>query len=94
MFKECILNIISQFFTKQVNQITNNKKTDILRYYISKKNSLEILNLEDINKLIQEYNEINFVNINSKYSEDSDGEPDLIIDYYLDNDEFKYILYF
>ena len=77
IFKEAILNIISQFETKVINEVNNSKKTDLLKYYISKKENPNILEANDIKNLIKEYKELNFKNINSKYSDISDGEPDI-----------------
>ena len=77
IFKEAIINIILQFEVKVINEVNNNKKTDLLIFYISKKESNNILDSNDIKKLIIDYKEIQFKNINTKYSDISDDEPDI-----------------
>ena len=73
------MNIIVQFSNKIVNISRNINKTEILKFYINKKNDIDLLNEEEIEKLKQVYSEIHFYNINEKYSENSDGEPELNI---------------
>ena len=79
IFRQCILNIIVQFSNKIVNISRNINKTEILKFYINKKNDIDLLNEEEIEKLKQIYSKIHFYNINEKYSENSDGEPELNI---------------
>ena len=61
------------------------KKTEQLKFYISKKNNIDLLNSEEIDKLWLDYDEINLVNINSSYCETGNGEHDIIYSAF-DND--------
>ena len=65
---------------KYSNDLNNNKTTDLLKYYISKKKSNNILDSSHIKKLFQEYKELQFKNINTKYSDISEGEQIIEID--------------
>ena len=42
---------------------------------------------DEIDKYKQVYSEIQFNNINEKYSENSDGEPELIISYIVNDSD-------
>ena len=76
IFRQCILNIILQFSNILVNNTRNTNKTEILKFYI-KQNDANLLNKEEIEKLNQAYNELDFYNINEKYSDCSNWEPEL-----------------
>ena len=69
--------IILQFSNKIVNNTRNTNKTEILKVYINKQNDVNLLNKEEIEKLKQAYDELDFYNINEKYSNCSDREPEL-----------------
>lgn len=78
MFRECILYIILQFSNKIINKSLEKNKTEILKFYVNKKSKIDLITIDEIKKLKQNYDEINFININGKYSEELNGEPVLI----------------
>ena len=78
LFRECILNIILQFSNKVINESLEKNKTELLKFYVNKKGKIDLLTIDEIKKLKQEYDDINFININEKYSDELNGEPDLI----------------
>lgn len=83
----CILDIIVQFKIKTTeNNNLDNKKSEILDFYIKLvgNNDDNLITNEDYDKILILYEELSFPNINKKYSEDSDGEVDILYD---DEDE-------
>ena len=57
------------------NKYINSQKTEILKYYISKRNDDKLLDKNDIDNLEKDFEEIE--NINNDYSNNSDGEPEM-----------------
>ena len=87
LFRECILDIIVQFKIKTTeNSNLDKKKSEILDFYIKRvgNNDDNLITNEDYDKILILYEELSFPNINKKYSEDSDGEVDILYD---DEDE-------
>ncbi len=75
LFGESILNLITQFENKSENEALDNKKSDLISFYINRNNnSLNILNNTDFKKIISLYNEIEFTYINKYYIEDNMGD--------------------
>lgn len=84
IFRNSILSIIDQFENKIINQTIENKKSDILTFYINKEKEVKILNTSDIRLLSDIYNEVQFININKNYIELNKDELDII--YYEDEE--------
>lgn len=84
IFRNSILSIIDQFENKIINQTIENKKSDILTFYINKEKEVKILNTSDIRLLTDIYNEVQFININKNYIELNKDELDII--YYEDEE--------
>ena len=94
IFNKIILNNIAQFDTKNLNEDKNNRKSDLLKFYIEKNyDNCNILSNKEIENLKVIYEDIKFKNINNsfgivdnqeieyfEYGESSDDE----------NDEFLY----
>ena len=79
IFRESILNIITQFKNKEINSENNLKKSELILFYIKRSNkNLNPLSKNEIDNLIQLYNEIQFENINSEYNDAMDLEPDIV----------------
>ena len=51
LFRECILNIILQFSNKIVNSEVEKTKSEILKFYVNKKNKINLLNMDEIKKI-------------------------------------------
>ena len=73
-----ILMVIEQFENKSDNISIENKKSDILKFYIKNCNNSKILNTEEINELYDIYNDVKFVNINNDYIENDEGEANIL----------------
>ena len=54
------------------------KKSDILIFYAKRNNNIKILSKNEINELINIYNDAKFININKDYVELNDGELDIM----------------
>ena len=78
LFRTSILMVIEQFENKSDNISIENKKSDILKFYIKNCNNPKILNTEEINELYDIYNDVKFVNINKDYIENDEGEADIL----------------
>jgi len=90
LFREAILKIINQFNNKTENNSIIEKKTEVLKFYISiHNNDSKILSHDEINKLQTLYNEINFNYINKRYIENDNGELDnLLLAFESEDDDF------
>ena len=88
LFREAILKIINQFNNKVENKSLNEKKSEILKFYILKnKEEIELLTNKEIDKLLILYNEVNFNYINKSYIENESGELDNLMLAFESDDE-------
>lgn len=78
LFRTSILNIIDQFENKTINQTIENKKSDILSFYIKNNKIPKLLDNADIKNLADIYNEIKFNNINKDYVELDECNIDIL----------------
>ena len=72
------MNIIDQFENKTINQTIENKKSDILSFYIKNNKIPKLLDNADIKNLADIYNEIKFNNINKDYVELDEFNIDIL----------------
>ena len=80
LFRESILNLTTQFENKPENINLDNKKSDLITFYIKRNyNNLNILINNEIKNLNNLYNEIEFLYINKSYIEDNKGDLDNVI---------------
>ena len=70
--------VIEKFENKSDNISIENKKSDIIKFYIKNWNNSKILNTEEINELYEIYNDVKFVNINKDYIENAEGEAHIL----------------
>ena len=86
LFKETILDIIKQFDNKNSNNNCENSKSEILKFYIARKNDIKLLSYEEIKMLNKNYDELEFTNVNKNYIENHKGLPN-IVDFINDLDD-------
>ena len=80
LFRESILNLTTQFENKPENINLDNKKSDLITFYINRNyNNLNILINNEIKNHNNLYNEIEFLYINKSYVEDNKGDLDNVI---------------
>ena len=81
LFRECILDIIVQFKLKiNENNKVSPKKSEILDFYIKKfgEDNDELLDNQEYKLLQIKNEELEFPNLNKKYTEDNSGDIDII----------------
>ena len=78
LFRISLLSVIEQFENKNINDTLENKKSDILKFYVEKHDNSKILSKNEINELRAIYDEVKFININKEYVEKEEGELDII----------------
>ena len=80
LFRESILNLTTQFENKPENINLDNKKSDLITFYINRNyNNLNILINNEIKNHNNLYNEIEFLYINKSYVEDNKDDLDNVI---------------
>ena len=78
-FREVILQVILQFENKCINTEAYDKKSDLLKFYINKfENDPQLLSNDELDEVRNLYNEILIGNINKEYSDNLNGEYEIL----------------
>ena len=59
-FKESILNVMDQFNNKTNNDISEKSKSELIKFYLKRKNNITLLSNDEIKDLNKKFDEINF----------------------------------
>ena len=78
IFRASILSVIDQFENKTLNENNNNKKSEIISFYIKKEKECKILSMNEIKHLYEIYNDIKFINLNKDYIEVNNGNIEIL----------------
>ena len=60
------------------NNNCENSKSEILKFYIARKNDIKLLSYEEIKTLNKNYDELEFTNVNKNYIENHKGLPNIV----------------
>ena len=80
LFRESILDIITQFKIKTSNSNQYKKKSEILDFYIKRvgDENANLISKEDYDKIKIIFEQLEFPNVNKKYVETQDGEVEIM----------------